>query len=102
MKHAKANVEKHEKYLAGNVHYGEDVFRVQDIESLNCWYGYIYTENNSSKMLQEKLRPQLQGISVIYPLQDDEPVSDAPLELNLDIPAGAHHILILRRVQERA
>ena len=32
-----------EHYLQENPDYGEDVLRVQTIESLPCWYGYIYT-----------------------------------------------------------
>lgn len=32
-----------ENYLADHEDYGTDVLRIQDIEALPCWYGYIYT-----------------------------------------------------------
>lgn len=34
-------------YLEEDEDYGTDVIRVSDVESLDCWYGYIYTYNNS-------------------------------------------------------
>ena len=30
-------------YLEENEDYGTDVFRVSDVQSIDCWYGYIYT-----------------------------------------------------------
>ena len=49
-------------YLAEDENYGTDVFRVTDIDplrniALDCWYGYIYTRNESPYRLQETLRP---------------------------------------------
>ena len=36
-------VESRQTYLEENEDYGTDVFRVSDVESIDCWYGYIYT-----------------------------------------------------------
>ena len=36
--------DQREAYLAdNNQDYGDRVFRVTDVESIDCWYGYIYT-----------------------------------------------------------
>ena len=53
--------------LEENEDYGSDVFRVSDVESIDCWYGYIYTQNNSPYRLQETVRPQLSGLEVVWP-----------------------------------
>lgn len=50
LKHAAMNVspvESHQTYLDENPDYGESVIRVSDVETLDCWYGFIYTKNNS-------------------------------------------------------
>ena len=39
--------EQRQTYLEENEDYSSDVVRVSDVESLECWYGYIYTQNNS-------------------------------------------------------
>ena len=43
--------ESRQTYLEDNEDYGTDVIRVSDVESLDCWYGYIYTRNNSAYRL---------------------------------------------------
>ena len=40
-------VESRKYYLQSSPQYGADVFRVSDLETLECRYGYLYTENNS-------------------------------------------------------
>ena len=84
--------ESRQTYLEENEDYSTDVIRVSDVESLECWYGYIYTQNNSKYRLQETVRPQLNGLEVIWPvlLADEE-------DVELDIPAGQDHVIILRR-----
>lgn len=90
-----------EFYLADNHDYGEKVVRVQDVESLPCWYGYIYTENNSEHRLKETLRPEFEGITVFYPFLE-RPEEGTPLEVHLDIAKGTNDIVILRRVRAEA
>lgn len=87
----------HEHYLRENPDYGEGVLRVQTIELLPCWYGYIYTRNLSPHMLCETLRPQLEGLSVMYP--HVEYSKDKPLDIELQVPSNEEHIVILRRSQ---
>ena len=41
-------------YLHDNPDYANNVYRVSDIEGLNCWYGYVYTANNSKHVLKEE------------------------------------------------
>ena len=70
MKGAAMNISPEEQrhaYLEENEDYGTDVIRVSDVESLDCWYGYIYTRNNSPYRLRETVRPQLDGLEVIWP-----------------------------------
>ena len=61
-------VETRQTYLEDNEDYGGDVIRISDVESLDCWYGYIYTLNNSPYRLKETLKPQLTGLEVVYPM----------------------------------
>ena len=80
-----------EHYLANNPDFGTDVLRVQDLESLPCWYGYIYTKNSSAKELRETLWPAVEGFSILYPFGGGQ----AGVELRL--APGEDHIVILRR-----
>ena len=59
--HAQENAseETREYYLKDNEHYGKDVSRVQNIQPLPVWYGYIYTKNDSKLALMETLSPEL-------------------------------------------
>lgn len=92
--HAKQNTQvDSEAYLEGNPDYGLDVTRTQDIENLNCWFGYIYTKNESKHVLSETLRPQLEGIEVFYPR-----LAPGEQDIKLRVPPGRDHIVILRRV----
>ena len=79
-------------YLEENEDYGTDVIRVSDVESLDCWYGLIYTQNNSPYRLKETVRPDLQGLEICYPA-----LSPGGEEVELDVPAGHDHVIILRR-----
>lgn len=72
--------------------YGKDVIRVSDVESLDCWYGYIYTQNNSPYRLQETVRPQLEGLEVVWP-----PLPEGEEDVEIDVKAGSDHVIILRR-----
>ena len=44
-------------YLKDNQDYNNDVWRISDVESLNCYYGFIYTRNESKYRLKETVRP---------------------------------------------
>ena len=78
-------------YLEDNEDYGNDVIRISDVECLNCWYGFIYTQNNSQFRLTETMRPTLEGLEVIYPPM----VNEEDIEFSVD--PGQDHIVILRR-----
>ena len=54
----------------------------------------IFTKNESPYRLKETLRPQLEGIEVVYPKLQGE-------DVELDIPAGGEQVIILRRVEDR-
>ena len=85
--------DQREVYLADNDEgYGDKVFRVTDVESIDCWYGYIYTQNGSPFRLRETLQPELTGLEVVWP--ESEPDKDC---IEVDIPAFNDHIIILRR-----
>jgi hypothetical protein len=65
LKHAartRTTEDKKQYYLEDNPEYGNDVYRVSEVEGLNCWYGYIYTANNSPHELTETIRPGLEGL----------------------------------------
>ena len=63
---------------------------MQDLDLLKCWYGFIYTHNLSKFVLEETMKPKLEGLEVIYPENDGESVEIA-------ISAGDEHLIILRR-----
>lgn len=63
--------------MEDNEDYGTDVIRISDVECLDCWYGFIYTQNNSKYALRETIRPALEGLVVVYP----EMVNDEDIEL---------------------
>jgi hypothetical protein len=63
----KSAPEKRETYMEDNEDYGADVFRVTDVQSMECYYGYIYTQNNSAYMLKETVRPELTGLEIVWP-----------------------------------
>ena len=97
LKHAAQTVspaDSQQHYLEDNEDYGENVVRISDVESIDCWYGYIYTKNDSPYRLKETLRPQLEGLEVVYPK-----IGDGGEEFELDISAGDDHIIILRRTE---
>ena len=71
-------------YLTENEDYADEVFRISDVESLGCWYGYIYTKNNSKYDLRETLRPNLEGLEVVSP----ELGGDEGIDVELELPAG--------------
>lgn len=85
--------DQRDAYLAdSNEDYGSDVIRVTDVQSIDCWYGFIYTQNRSPYRLKETLCPELTGLEVVWP----QPTSDSEY-IELDIPAGHDHIIILKR-----
>ena len=59
-------------YLEDTADYGMDVVRISNVECLNCWYGFIYTRNDSQYRLTETMRPTLEGLEVIYPALVDD------------------------------
>ena len=86
-------VESRQTYLQENEDYGTDVIRISDVECLNCWYGFIFTQNNSKYKLTETMRPALEGLQVVYPPMDDEQ------DIDFSIQPGEEHIVILRRTE---
>ena len=96
LKHAartRTDEESKQYYLEENPDYGMDVHRISDVESLNCWYGFIYTMNNSKHQLSETIRPGLEGLEVVYPEMD------ADENIDFSIAPKEEHIVILRRTQ---
>ena len=83
-----------ENYLEENPDYSTDVYRVTDVESLDCYYGFIYTKNNSKYRLKETVRPHLKGLEINYPKVEGQ-------DVEIDIPPGGDHIIILRRIGDR-
>ena len=67
-----------------------------------CWYGYIFTKNASAKRLEETLRLELEGLSILYPLEDisKNDNSAGTVDITFNLPAGEDHIVILRRAQD--
>ena len=77
-----------------NPDYSTDVYRVSDVESLDCYYGFIYTKNNSKYRLKETIRPHLKGLEINYPKVEG-------LDVEIDIPPGGDNLIILRRIEDR-
>jgi len=67
------------------------VFRICDVESTGCWYGFFYTRNDSAFTLCETFTPKLAGATVVWP------ISNTDFELSLN--PGEDHIIIVRRAE---
>ena len=92
LKHAaKTKSQSERKYwLQDSSKYGTNVYRVTDVECLDCWYGFIYTANESGHVLRERLTPELTGLEVVFP-----PLTNGYLDYELN--PGHDMIIILRR-----
>ena len=90
-----ASPENKQFYLKDDTDYGEDVYRVQDVQCLDCWYGFIMTQNNSKYPLREVVLPQLQGLEVVWPPNQQEDGT-----FNLEMAPKSDHIIILRRTED--
>ena len=79
-------------YLKGqDEDFGDYLYRVKDL-SLQCFYGYIFTQNDSSHRFKEVLKPQLYGLEAVLPLGS---------EFMIDLEAGESHIVVLRRTKPK-
>lgn len=63
--------------------------------TFGCWYGFIYTKNDSPYALRETFTPQLNGFQQTWPIEES-----ADIEIN--IPSGGDHIIVLRRIDDTA
>jgi len=68
-----------------------NVYRILDVESTGCWYGFVYTKNDSAYQLRESFTPKLTGAVAVWP------IFDSTIELNLG--PGEDHIMICRRTE---
>ena len=79
---------KHRRYPhAENEDYGNQVYRVADINASKCWYGFNYLRNDSQYSIKELVSPELTGFEVVG---KDEPYCN-------QANAGEDDIMILRR-----
>jgi hypothetical protein len=85
----KADARKY--YLNSDPEYAK-VFRILDIKSTGCYYGFFYTRNDSAFTLSEIFTPKLAGATVVWPISNTE------VELNLK--PGEDHIIIFRRTED--
>ena len=40
-------------------------YRVISLEASNCWFGFIYTMNDSVQTIEEEITAQLEGLEVM-------------------------------------
>ena len=93
MKHAAMSIDSIEKtnYLADKKDY-KDCIRATDIGDIGCWYGFIYTKNNSPYRLKETITLDLKGLEIVHPVGSE---ANEPIEI--DIESGDDHVIVLRR-----
>ena len=72
-----------------------EVYRVQDMGTFGCWYGFIYTKNDSPFDLRETFSPQLDGFQQAWPIEKTP-------DIELNLKPGEDHIIVLRRVEGSA
>jgi hypothetical protein len=85
-----APAESKQFYLRDSKPEYADTYRILDVDSTGCWYGYFYTNNGSQYPLKEKFMPDLKGGEVVWPLGTGK---DIPIE----IAPGQDHIVVCRR-----
>ena len=56
----------HLSYLAQSRPDYSGVVRISSLEALDCWYGFIYTTNQSQYTLRESLTLELEGLELIH------------------------------------
>lgn len=78
--------DKRSYHLASNKDYGRDAYRVTDLNESKCWYGFIYTKNDSGYELKEDIKPTLKGLEVF-----------GRSSTIIQVPSGGDDIIILRR-----
>ena len=54
-----------ERYLANRPDYS-DVVRATTLDGLDCWYGFIYTKNNSAHKLRESITLDMKGLEIAH------------------------------------
>lgn len=62
----KSPQELRKNYIKNKEEY-QNCIRIQDLDSLNCWYGYIYTLNDSPYTLRDNVMLEVKGIDAIEP-----------------------------------
>jgi hypothetical protein len=70
------------------------VYRVTDLQSLDCWYGLIYTRNDSKLPLKEAVNPILSGLEVVSPTE-----KQANGSYLVELAPGEDHVFILKRTE---
>ena len=63
----KSPQELRKHYIKNKEEY-QNCIRIQDLDSLNCWYGYIYTFNDSAYTLRDNVMLEVKGIDAIEPV----------------------------------
>ena len=92
----KSPQELRKNYIKNREEY-QNCIRIQDLDSLNCWYGYIYTLNDSPYILRDNVMLEVKGIDAI------EPIGFQPnQETMLEIESQGEHLIILRRYEGHA
>ena len=74
----------------------KDCYRITAIEGIDCWYGFIYTQNDSDFNMRESVTPELEGLEIAWPFgkQSGETIE-------IDMGPQESHIIVLRRVDNK-
>ena len=62
---SRTSEDTHSRYLRTSRPDYEDVLRICSLDALECWYGFIFTKNESPYKLRETLSLQLEGLDLV-------------------------------------
>ena len=73
--------------------------RISSLDALDCWYGFIYTNNQSQYNLRESLSLELEGLELIHTDGKTYRSEATKGEIELEIASKDDHVIIMRRTQ---
>ena len=89
--------ETHSRYLKTSRPDYENVLRICSLDALECWYGFIFTKNESPYKLSETLSLQLEGLQVVCADSQVITNEESKSKIKLEIQPNDDHMIILRR-----
>ena len=94
---SRTSEETHSRYLKTSKPEYENVLRICSLDALECWYGFIFTKNESPYKLNETLSLQLEGLELVCSDGQVSTSEESKSKIELEVQPNDDHMIILRR-----